>query len=57
VLVLLQMDVSALMGYTGAMLKDLLGTGTGIIFATLILGAWIAAPVLATVWVFRRKDL
>jgi Cu-processing system permease protein len=57
VLVLLQMDVSALMGYTGAMLKDLLGTGTGIIFATLILGAWIVAPVLATVWVFRRKDL
>jgi Cu-processing system permease protein len=57
VLVLLQMDVSALMGYTGAMLKDLLGTGTGIVFATLILGTWIAAPVLATVWVFRRKDL
>ena len=57
VLVLLQMDVSALMGYTGAMLKDLLGTGTGIVFATLILGTWIAAPVLATVWVFRQKDL
>lgn len=57
VLVLLQMDISALMGYTGAMLKDLLGTGTGIVFATLILGTWIIAPVMATVWIFRRKDL
>lgn len=57
VLVLLQMDVSALMGFTGAMLKDLLGTGTGIVCATLILGAWIIAPVMATVWIFRRTDL
>jgi Cu-processing system permease protein len=57
VLVLLQMDISALMGYTGAMLKDLLGTGTGILFASLILVAWVAAPVAATVWIFRRKDL
>lgn len=57
VLVLLQMDVSALMGYTGAMLKDLLGTGSGRAFAALVLAAWIAAPVGAAVWVFRRKDL
>jgi archaellin len=39
------------------MLKDLLGTGTGIVFAALILGAWIAAPVLAAVRSFSRKDL
>ncbi len=57
VLVLLQMDVSALMGYTGAMMKDLLGTGRGLAFAGLILAAWIAVPVASAVWVFRRKDL
>jgi len=57
VLVLLQMDVSALMGYTGSMLKNLLGTGTGIAFASAVLAAWIALPVALTVWVFRRKDL
>lgn len=57
VLVLLQMDVSALMGYTGAMMKDLLGTGTGIAFALAVLTGWIAAPLTAAVWVFRRKDL
>jgi Cu-processing system permease protein len=57
VLVLLQMDVSALMGYTGAMLKDLLGTGTGMAFATIVLALWIAVPLAGAVWVFRRKDL
>jgi len=57
VLVLLQMDVSALMGYTGAMMKDLLGTGTGIAFAVVVLVGWIAVPLASAVWVFRRKDL
>lgn len=57
VVVLLQMDVSALMGYTGAMLKDLLGTGSGKLFATLVLVAWIALPASLAAWVFRRKDL
>lgn len=57
VLVLLQMDVSALMGYTGAMLKDLLGSATGIVFAGLVLAAWIALPLVAALAMFRRKDL
>ena len=57
VLVLLQMDVSALMGYTGAMMKDLLGTGAGIAYATAVLTGWIAVPLASALWVFRRKDL
>lgn len=57
VLVLLQMDVSALMGYTGAMLKELLGTGAGMGFAVLVLVGWVAAPVAAAVAIFRRRDL
>ena len=57
VIVLLQMDVSALMGYTGAMLKELLGSGSGMAFAGLVLAGWVAVPVTVAVWVFRRKDL
>lgn len=57
VLVLLQMDVSALMGYTGAMMRDLLGTGSGIALASTVLAAWIIVPLASAVWVFRRKDL
>lgn len=57
VLVLLQLDVSALLGYTGALLKELLGTSTGLLATALILSAWVVLPVLAAVWFFRRKDL
>ncbi len=57
VIVLLQMDVSALMGYTGAMMKDLLGTVTGIAFGTGILALWALVPLSLALWCFRRKDL
>lgn len=57
VLVLLQMDVSALMGYTGALMKSLLGTGAGIAYAAAVMSLWIALPLAAAVRVFRRKDL
>lgn len=56
-LVLLQLDVSALMGYTGAMMQNLLGTATGITFASGVLALWIAAPLASALWIFRRKDL
>jgi Cu-processing system permease protein len=57
VVVLLQMDVSALMGYTGALMKDLLGTVTGISFAAGILLLWIILPMGLASWIFRKKDL
>lgn len=57
VIVLLQMDVSALMGYTGAMMKDLLGTSLGLSYGTGILSLWVALPLSLSVRIFRRKDL
>ncbi|HLP94090.1 MAG TPA: ABC transporter permease subunit [Saprospiraceae bacterium] len=57
VVVLLQMDISALMGYTGALFREFLGTGWGIAFAALVLSAWALIPILMAVRVFRRKDL
>lgn len=57
VVVLLQMDVSALMGYTGAMMKDLLGTAQGILYGTGILALWTVIPLALSMWIFRRKDL
>lgn len=57
VLVLLQMDVSALLGYTGALLKDFLGTGLGIGFSAAVLAGWMAVPLAGALWIFRRKDL
>ncbi len=57
VIILLQMDVSALMGYTGALMKDLLGTTAGITFGMGILFLWILVPLSLALWIFRRKDL
>jgi Cu-processing system permease protein len=57
VVVLLQMDVSALMGYTGALMKDLLGTTAGIASAAGILALWLAIPLALACWIFRKKDL
>ncbi|MGB3163089.1 MAG: ABC transporter permease subunit, partial [Chitinophagaceae bacterium] len=34
IFIMLKMDVSALMGYTGALYKDFFGSGTGILFTT-----------------------
>ena len=43
VVVLLQMDISALMGYTGALFSEFLGTGWGMALAVLLL--WLFVPI------------
>ena len=57
VLVLLQMDISALMGYTGALFREWLGSSWGILSAVSILFLWAVVPMLLAVRVFRKKDL
>ncbi len=57
VVVLLQMDISALMGYTGALFRELLGTGWGLGLAVLALLLWVFVPIALAVRVFRKKDL
>ncbi|CAN5210448.1 hypothetical protein BH11BAC5_BH11BAC5_13900 [soil metagenome] len=57
ILILLQLDVSAMMGYTGAVFKDFFGTYTGIIFSFGALVLWIALPVWYATRKFNTKDL
>ena len=57
IFILLKMDVSALMGYTGAVFQDFFGTATGAIIATATLLLWIAAPCWLSVRSFVKKDL
>ncbi len=57
VLILLQLDVSAMMGYTGAVFKDFFGTFTGIAFSLLVLVLWIVLPVWYSTRRFNTKDL
>ncbi|MEP7110957.1 MAG: ABC transporter permease subunit [Ferruginibacter sp.] len=57
ILILLQLDVSAMMGYTGAVFKDFFGTYTGMLFSLLVLILWIALPVWYSTRKFNTKDL
>jgi len=57
ILVLLQLDVSALMGYTGAVFKDFFGTAAGIIISFLVLILWITVPLFLSLKKFNSKDL
>lgn len=55
--ILLQMDISALMGYTGAVFRDFFGNSTGIILSFLGLIVWVVIPLLISLKKFRWKDL
>jgi Cu-processing system permease protein len=55
VVLLLQFDVAALLGYTGAVFARFFG-GAGLLVAAAALLAWIAVPLAAGARAFRRKD-
>jgi Cu-processing system permease protein len=55
-LVLMRLDVSALLGYTGAVFERFFGTAGGATIATLALATWAAVPFLLGLRRFGRKD-
>lgn len=57
ILILLKMDVSALMGYTGAIFKNFFGTQLGLIVSYFILMCWIFIPLIISIRKFNKKDL
>lgn len=54
---MLQMDISALMGYTGATYKDFFGSNLGLVYTLGIMIVWMTVPVLLAVRSFNKKDL
>ncbi|MEI6586600.1 MAG: ABC transporter permease [Sediminibacterium sp.] len=57
ILILLQLDISAMMGYTGAIFKDFFGTIFGITIAITTLLVWIITPLYFSTRKFNGKDL
>ena len=57
IIMLLQLDISALMGYTGAFYKEFFGNLFGILFSTLVLFVWVVAPFILALRTFSKKDL
>jgi Cu-processing system permease protein len=56
VLVIMALDASAMMGYTGAVFQDFFGGATGVATAVTCLTLWTAVPALLALHTFRRKD-
>jgi Cu-processing system permease protein len=56
VLVLLQLDTAALLGYTGALFDRFLGSAGGMALALGALLAWVAVPAALGLRAFKAKD-
>lgn len=57
ILMLLQLDVSSMMGYTGAVFKEFFGTNIGFVISIFVLAMWIAVPFMLSLRKFNKKDL
>lgn len=55
-LIILKLDISALLGYTGAVFKQFFGTSFGLIISFIMLLVWVVLPVLRIVFKSKRKD-
>ena len=55
--ILLHLDASAMMGYTGAIFKDFFGTTMGLIISFLSLCLWAIIPFYISMKKFNSKDL
>lgn len=56
IFVLLQLDISALMGVTGAVFKDFFGTFLGVLMTAVMLSFWFIIPLLVAGRHFRKRD-
>ena len=54
---MLEVDLAAMMGYSGAIYKNFFGSTMGMVVAASILVFWVAVPCWRGFVVFRKKDL
>lgn len=55
-LILLKLDISALLGYTGAVFKQFFGTNFGLFISFFSLIMWVILPVTRIMYKSRKKD-
>jgi Cu-processing system permease protein len=56
-MVLLKLDVSAMMGYTGAIFKNIFGTTNGQIATLVLILFWVVIPYFIALRKFNKKDI
>lgn len=57
IVVMLEIDLAAMMGYSGAVYKNFFGSGAGMAVAAAIMLLWAVLPGWAALRAFSRKDL
>jgi Cu-processing system permease protein len=57
IMVLMKLDISALMGFTGAVYKQFFGSNFGFFYTIGVMMIWIVLPLLLSVRIFRKKNL
>jgi Cu-processing system permease protein len=57
IFIMLKMDISALMGYTGALYRDFFGSGAGMAFTAATMLVWTVVPMWLALRSFKRKDI
>lgn len=57
IFVLLQLDVAVMMGYSGALFKEFLGSVIGSFYTIACMIIWILIPAVVSVRRFKKKDL
>ncbi|PKH51565.1 ABC transporter permease [Tenacibaculum sp. Bg11-29] len=56
ILILLKLDISALLGYTGAVFQKFFGTNIGMVLSTMVLMLWTVLPTWRIVSKSKKKD-
>lgn len=57
VMILMKMEMSAMLGYSGAVFTDFLGSNVGMIYSVVLLLIWSIIPFLWALRKFSKKDL
>lgn len=57
IMILMRLDVSAMMGFTGAMFQDFFGNSWGLLISFILLILWVLIPFSISLRKFRKKDL
>jgi len=57
IMVLMKLDISALMGFTGAVYKQFFGSNFGLLYTIIVMFIWIVLPLILSVRIFKKKNL
>jgi Cu-processing system permease protein len=57
IMVLMKLDISALMGFTGAVYKQFFGSNFGLLYTIAVMFVWIILPLFLSVKIFKKKNL